>query len=366
MQENRSTATFADILVVCVSPILIMLLVGSLCFFLIEVFVHGEAIGSLRWVMFWFVMAVVLVSRIGIEQGTSHAVVYGAGLAAAVWLYMTRLFPDLYVWNLILLAIVWGCAHKLVWDCTLIDESEDASGSGLLQSAADKNFFEARAKIPPKLPDAKTGQKKKQPHSPGLWVVYFSLAALPLFGIGQMLLPGGDIAARHAGFVYLFVYMAAAFGLLLATSFLGLRRYLRQRHIQMPAAIAFGWVRFGACVAAFILIAALLLPRPGAGDAWMALRHQVDYRLHQASDFAMRFSPHGSGKGRSGNEPSKTGPQNNPNAKSQPNNQTGPGGNSPGQTGSGGKSQSPANQHSGQTQNPSPQPPQQADFPRRS
>jgi len=353
MQDNRPTATFADFLVVCVSPILIMLLVGSLCFFLIEVFIHGESVGSLRWVMFWFVLAVVLVSRIGIEQGAGHATVYGLGLAVAVWLYMTRLFPDLFVLNLILLAIVWWCAHKLVWDCTLIDETEDASGSGLLQSAADKNFFEALEKKPPKID--RTGKQKKQPHPPGLWVVYFSLAALPLFGIGQVLLPAGDFAARHAGFTYLFIYMAAAFGLLLVTSFLGLRRYLRQRLIQMPASIAFGWVRFGAFVAAFVLIAALLLPRPGAGDAWLALRHQVDYRLHQASNYAMRFSPHGTGKGRAGNEPSKTGPQN-PNAKSQPGNQTGSSGKSPGQTEPGGKSPSQGNQHSGQ--HPPPQQPQ--------
>lgn len=351
MQENRSTTTLADFLVVCISPILIMLLVGSLCFFLIEVFGRGETLGSWRWIMFWFVLAIVLVSRIGIEQGTGHAMVYGLGLAAAVWLYLLRMFPALVVLNMVLLAVVWWCANKLVWDCTLIDESEDASGSGLLQSAADKNFFAPIEKKPPKLSDKKAGQRKKQPHPPGLWVVYFSLAALPLFGIGQMLLPGGDLAARRAGFAYLFTYMAAAFGLLLVTSFLGLRRYLRQRHLQMPMAIAFGWVRFGVCVAAFVLIAALLLPRPGVAGAWMTLRHQVDYRLHQASDFAMRFSPHGTGQGRSGNEPSNTNPQNNPTAKSQPQNQT-----------SSGKAPSPGNQHSGQSQNPPPQPPVSTPF----
>src|ERR1700739_1658816 len=141
MQENRPTTTLADFLVVCVSPVLIMSLVGSLCFFLIEVFGHGKAGGSLRWVMFWFVLAIVLVSRIGIEQGTGHAIVYGLGLATATWLYLLRIFPALFVWDMVLLAIVWWCANKLVWDCALVDENEDASGSGLLQSAADKDFF---------------------------------------------------------------------------------------------------------------------------------------------------------------------------------------------------------------------------------
>jgi Domain of unknown function (DUF4129) len=61
----------------------------------------------------------------------------------------------------------------------------------------------------------------------------------------------------------------------------------------------------------------------------------------------MRFSPHGTGKGRSGNEPSNANPQNNP----QPGDQTGSGQSQSGnQTGSG-------NQHSGQSQNPPPQQP---------
>ncbi len=263
--------------------------------------------------------------------------------------------------GMVLLAIVWWCAHKLIWDCTLIDDNEDASGSGLLQSAAETNVFVPVEKKPPIILAQKTDQKKKAtPHSPGLWVVYFSLAALPLFGIGQVLLPRGDLAARHAGFAYLFVYMAAAFGFLLATSFLGLRRYLRQRYIsRCPPSSRLAGSGLGRGVAAFVLIAALLLPRPGAGEAWMALRYQVDYRLHQASDYAMRFSPHGSGKGRAGNQPSKTSPQNNPNGNSQPDNQSGSDGKSPGDAGSSGKSQSSGNQHSGRGQNPSPQQPQQ-------
>jgi hypothetical protein len=346
MQVTRPSATPADYLAIGISPVLIMLLVGSLCFFLIEVFFHGATVGSVRWVMFWFVLAVVLVSRIGIEQGIGHAMVYGLGLAAATWLYLVRIHPA-FILGAILLGIVWWCAHKLVWDCTLIDENEDASGSGLLQSVGDKKNFALFEKKPQLKPDKKIKRPKKSaaPHPPGLWVIYFSLAALPLFGIGQMLLPAENLSARHAGFTYLFIYMAAAFGLLLTTSFLGLRRYLRQRYVQMPASIAFSWVRFGAGVAVFILLAALLLPRPGAGDAWQTLRGEVDYKLHQASDYAMRFSPHGKGKGRSGNQ-SQTDSQKTPPANSQSENQTEPG-----------KSPSPDQQGSRQNQNSPKQPP---------
>src|SRR5215469_5066309 len=60
-RSPKPRKTLADHLVISISPVLIMLLVGSLSFFLIRVFFRGEAVGSVRWVMFWFVMAVVLV-----------------------------------------------------------------------------------------------------------------------------------------------------------------------------------------------------------------------------------------------------------------------------------------------------------------
>ncbi len=41
--------------------------------------------GWARWVMFWFVIAIVLISRIAIEKTSEHAGVYGLFLAAAVY-----------------------------------------------------------------------------------------------------------------------------------------------------------------------------------------------------------------------------------------------------------------------------------------
>jgi Domain of unknown function (DUF4129) len=334
MTLKKPSQTAADYLIIGISPVLIMLLVGSLCFFLIEVFFRGEAIDSVRWVMFWFVMAVVLVSRIGIEQGTGQAAVYGLALAAVTWLYLVRIHPA-FILGLILLGVVWWCANKLTWDCSLIDDDEDASGSGLLETVSHfkkTTFIKTSESRVPKTKQ-KAQKKSAAPHPPGLWVVYFSLAALPLFGVGQMLLPRDDATARHMGFTYLFVYVLAAMGLLLTTSFLGLRRYLRQRYLPMPPLIALGWIRFGAGLGIFVLIGALLLPRPGANEAWESLRYHVDYRLHQASDYAMRLSPHGSGHGRPGNDGGKSDTSKNPTATS-PQPQPGQGQSpSPGQNG---------------------------------
>jgi hypothetical protein len=85
-------------------------------------------------------------------------------------------------------------------------------------------------------------------------------------------------------------------GLLVTTSFLGLRRYLRQRYLRMPAVVALAWLKLGGGVALVILAAALFLPRPGANQAWMALRYQIDYRLRQASQYAAKSNPPGQGK----------------------------------------------------------------------
>src|SRR5665647_643676 len=158
MHPVKPIKTLADYLVISISPVLIMLLVGSLSFFLIEVFFRGPAIGSVRWVMFWFVMAIVLVSRIGIEQGTGPAVVYGLALALATWLYLIRIHPA-FILGMILLGVVWWCAHKLTWDCTLIDEDEDASGGGLLQTVGDRKNFMPPGKKVAKIRDPQTGHK---------------------------------------------------------------------------------------------------------------------------------------------------------------------------------------------------------------
>lgn len=312
MAIGKPQRTVVDYLVIGISPVLIMLLVGSLTFFLIEVFFRGEAIGSVRWVMFWFVMAVVLVSRIAIENSSGQAMVYGLGLAAATWLYLVRIHPA-FILGAFLLAIVWWCSHKLTFDCTLIDEDDDASGGGLLQTASQTKSFRWFGKKAAQATAAKAKPEKPPTttHPPGLWVVWFSLAALPLFGTGQMLLPAGDSEAREAGFRWLFLYVTAALGLLLTTSFLGLRRYLRQRYLPMPGMIAFGWIRFGVGVGILVLIGALLLPRPGATAAWRTLGYHINYRLHQASEYAARFGPHGSGPGKAGEELDKSAPQKN-------------------------------------------------------
>jgi hypothetical protein len=304
--------TITDHVVSSLSPVLIMLLVGSLVFFLIQVFGHGNAVMSLRWVMFWFVLGIVLLTRVGIEEGASRAVALGAMLALVTVFYMVRT-DAAYLLGFVLLGVVWWCAHKLTWNCTYVDDEDDATGQGLMETLPDFLRRKNKAKAGPARTAAeKTAErharlgshfiKAAQSQTPGLWVIYFSAAAVPIFGIGQTLIPAGDTVSRRLGFLFMVVYLAAALGLFLTTSFLGLRRYLRQRYVRMPRAVAVGWMRFGVVMILVILGLALLLPRPGANYTWKTLAVQVDAQLRRASNLAVKYNPHGQGQGRAGDE----------------------------------------------------------------
>lgn len=301
--------TPADYVAIAVSPVLIMVLVGTLAFFLLEVLYSGGFVNRFRWILFWFVLASVLVARIGIEQGKEHAAAYGLALGAATALVSAR-FVDSILTAWVLLGVIWWCANKLTWDCTLIDDHQDASGEGLLQIAGmDEEGESDSAKETPdpagKQPEEKptrpplwqrlflnASERADKPHAPGLWVVYFSLAALPLFGVGQLFIAE---RSRQFGFQLLWLYVAAGLGLLLTTSFLGIRRYLRQRRLQMPAAMTGSWIGMGTGLIVVILLICLVLPRPDGTLA--ALTDRIDTFSRDASRFALLKRDAGEGDG---------------------------------------------------------------------
>src|SRR5947209_13613457 len=79
--------TLADFLAIAMSPVLIMALVGSLVFFLLEVLYQGKHQGSLQWILFFFVFGAVLIARISMEGGIAErAAGYGFILGLLVWL----------------------------------------------------------------------------------------------------------------------------------------------------------------------------------------------------------------------------------------------------------------------------------------
>ena len=273
MEQRRLHKTLIDYMVIAISPALIMLLVGSLCFFLLTAFYDGEHHLRLTWIFGFFVLGAVMVGRLSIEEGKEYAMLFALPLAGVVCLAVITLFRLNPLLCLMLVAVVWFCAHKLTWDCTVVDEREDASGQGLLQQIGwepntDEDNHETQATSDSSEQTNTTWwqqyiARRKRAHTPGVWVVYFSSIALPLFGFGQLLIPGDDAASRNYAFRLLMVFVASALLLLLTTSFLGLRRYLRQRSMEMPTEMASGWLALGGCLIVGLLAFCLLLPRPG-------------------------------------------------------------------------------------------------------
>src|SRR5260370_25479389 len=114
-----------------------------------------------------------------------------------------------------------------------MDEKQDASGQGLLQTAGldatggavhegDSPHFRSAghpgvgpgAKMET-VPGARTVpsglwqwwkrylERRRRPHAPGVWVLYFSLAALPMFGLGQAFIPLAKETSRRYAFLLL-------------------------------------------------------------------------------------------------------------------------------------------------------------------
>ena len=304
--KRKPRKSFADYVAILVAPLLIMAMVGSLVFFLLEAFVGQDLdsrIGSrLRWVMFWFVVGSVLVGRIAVQNGSSYAGIYAFGLAAATGMWIMKFFG--FVWiPIALLAVIWWATHKLTWDVTLIDDEEDASGEGLLQAAGvdmpdTAAVDETGAAVEDEADDGdrvpiwkrifvNRSERKGRAHSPGLWIVWISLIALPVFGFGQLGLDETD-GERRIAFIFLMVYIVSALSLLLCASFLGLRRYLRQRYLKMPLGVTGAWMTLGIGIMIATILACLILPRPDASMSLPQLVDKVGEAAQEASEWAFR------------------------------------------------------------------------------
>ena len=314
----RLQKTLTDYVVIAISPALIITMITSLVYFLIDVYYQGSFTGRLHWIFGLFVMAAVLIARISIEEGREHASLFAVPLAIVTLLALFRFvefrgpLAGLSVpMSVGLVVLIWWCADKLTWDCTVIDEQEDASGEGLLQTVGlDRPSGEAPQPADPTKDleattsrDASTEAKpaggtnwwtrfierRRRPHAPGVWVIYFSLGALPLFGIGQRFIPEGDLDARRSAFRLLCIYVASALGLLLTTSFLGLRRYLRQRRLEMPIEMAGVWLTVGSVMIVALLVFCAILPRPSPEYSVT----QLDFRIGSPDD--LKPSPYAAG-----------------------------------------------------------------------
>ena len=279
-----------------------MTMVGSLVFFIAHACYEGPYAWRVNYVFGLFVFAAVLISRISIEEGFDRAVIYGFFLAIVVWgvsnffLFLPEPFRPLsFIVNGIFIAGIWFLASRLTWDCTVNDHSRDVSASGLVElfrrkvkrgtelvmpteSESGSELGESVVSVQDSAtqiaqPDTSnlTWDKKifnlwpfrrKKKNTPGMWILYFSLVAIPLFGLGQLLIPSTNVGGRRYAFFLFAAYLLSALGLLMMTSLISLQRYLKRRRAVMPDSISQTWMIFGTILALMVLGTVWLLPRP--------------------------------------------------------------------------------------------------------
>jgi hypothetical protein len=319
MPAEKPRPTLADYVTIVVSPALIMAMIVSLVFFLVAILYRGEFAARLHNILFFFIFGIVLVARIAMAGLSDRATLYGGVLAVLAWLgmgnfvnYPAEVAAASWLINAGLVGLAWWLSHQLTHSCTYIDEKADSTGTGVLQAAGLEESASA-ANAPPA--DAKCDQKrdpkvtwwqryqrfraerqKKQP--PGVWVVYFALAALPIFGLGQALIGVADVERRTYSFWLMTLYMASSLGLLVTTAFLGLRRYLRQRRLEMPKTVTAAWLVLGAVLLAGFVGIGAALPRPQA-EFSLAFARAGSKDL-AASNSAITQGEPGKGQGRPG------------------------------------------------------------------
>ena len=295
--SRRHVENITGLLVVAISPTLVIFMVASLVFFAIRCFYDGQFDGRLHFAAGLFVMAAVLIARISIEQGREYASMFAVPLSIATILSMMKYTDSSLLFILPLIAFIWWSTDKLTWDCTVVEEDKDASGEGLLQTiGGEKNkdenaneHVDEEATTDKSKSEAKSFwtrwvERRRRHHTPGVWVIYFGLAAIPLFGLGQLLLP---THSRGAAFLLLCIYVASALALLMTTSFLQMRRYLIQRRLPFTDQMASVWLGAGGVMIIGLMMLCLFLPRPNTGPSWVDSFAKLGSEKRDASKYAM-------------------------------------------------------------------------------
>ena len=278
-------------------------MISSLANFLTLMFYHGDFPARVSWIVMMYTLGAVAIARVAIEQDRAYSLGYAVILGIVAFIAMLR-FLDSPIFVILILLTIGYLSDAIVRDCTLIDDSADSSDQGLLDSG--KQYLKEQMDSVPQSgnTDASTitasntdlldsnpskPTRSRKTNQPGRTVMYLALAALPLFGIGQLFLRDDPATWQRAQRLLAF-YLFSALSLLVTTSFLGLRRYLRQRKAEMPNEVSIGWISTGLLLISGILVIAFAVPVPGRTLA------TLDINLNLESSDGMKPSQFGWGK----------------------------------------------------------------------
>ncbi len=281
-----------DYFLAAIAPVFIIGMIGSLVYFVITVCYQGSHTERLMWILGLYTVAAVLIARIAIEQSRQLAFAYMFALAAATLIVTPQFFVvsgamalfslPILVFLLVMVAVL---ADRITFDCTSMNEHLQSTGVGLLQSlglvkterkrSEPSSNFAKEAEEPTATTNKKRSSSKRK-HNPGVWVLYFALFALPLFGLGQLVIRSP--LDRRWAFTYLFFYLLSSLFLLVLISLLSLRKYLRERGVPMETAFVVRWLVIGMTSVFVVLFILSLLPIPGHSLLSMELPFRITSR----------------------------------------------------------------------------------------
>src|SRR6056297_1184322 len=208
--SRRRSLTAADYAAMAICPSLIVVMLAALMHFVILCLYRGPYSARLTYILFMFIMGATGIARISIEFGRERAMLYAGALGLAV-VFVLSTFTNLLL-AIFVVTLVWFLADRITFDCTVIDEGKDASGEGLIESGGlfggkratepsdvslDGTTDHSVDPAPATSPD-RSRRKRKRTHKPGKTVFYLALAALPLFGLGQLFLPAQEVVRNQA------------------------------------------------------------------------------------------------------------------------------------------------------------------------
>ncbi|MCD6361239.1 MAG: hypothetical protein J7M38_10275, partial [Armatimonadetes bacterium] len=209
---ERHSAFDFDWLTEIAIPLGVFGLLGSLLYYLIEVrsvLAGAHAVGPLRWVVFWFLLAVIGIARIRTKYGGAaiagyYTALLAGAIAVFVWVYTGRLgslsgagggdytLSLLFNWSLV--GVVWWAATAVTREATLEENVESQLEGGLWSLLADEWQYPDAGQEP----EREVEQAQVRPRHPGRLVLWVSLAALVLFAVGQRTIGSEGGHARTA------------------------------------------------------------------------------------------------------------------------------------------------------------------------
>ncbi|HQK94763.1 MAG TPA: hypothetical protein PLD23_14735, partial [Armatimonadota bacterium] len=236
-----------------------------------SVVVAGDAV-VVRFVLFWFLVGVVGIAKIeALRGGSALALPYKLGLATATGFFILRysvtdvLLGDAggglgasVLLNSAVFAAVWWGATRITRDCTVFAGTEEQYSQGLLD--------EAMARAEPG--DGLLPRRAR----PGKSVFVFSAVALPVFGLGQLVLARGDLGLYRSSYYSVGAYVFFALLLLALTNLSGLKLYLAGKGLRAPRKLVSMWAASALVLTVLVMCLAVLMPRRDlrSEDTWIA------------------------------------------------------------------------------------------------